>query len=133
MRNTTRTVTSSFEKLPKQRKRRKRGTGTKSRIRLGRRHYSQTATAGESDREQTGLVSASEIVKEAELRRKEQEERIEKMSAEKSGKNAKTLVRDKTTGRLLTQKKSKREPKALKRRRRNERNRFGRRFEATTD
>jgi len=51
----------------------------------------------------TGLVSASEIVKEAELRRKEQEERIEKMSAEKSGKNAKTLVRDKTTGRLLTQ------------------------------
>ena len=51
----------------------------------------------------TGLVSASEIVKEAELRRKEQEERIEKMSAEKSGKNAKTLVRDKTTGRLLMQ------------------------------
>ena len=51
----------------------------------------------------TGLASASEIVKEAELRRKEQEERIEKMSAEKSGKNAKTLVRDKTTGRLLTQ------------------------------
>ena len=51
----------------------------------------------------TGLVSASEIVKEAEVRRKEQEERIEKMSAEKSGKNAKTLVRDKTTGRLLTQ------------------------------
>ena len=81
----------------------------------------------------TGLVSASEIVKEAELRRKEQEERIEKMSAEKSGKNAKTLVRDKTTGRLLTQEEIEERPKALKRRRRNERNRFGRRFEATTD
>ena len=51
----------------------------------------------------TGLVPASEIVKEAELRRKEQEERINNMSAETSGKNAKTLVRDKTTGRLLTQ------------------------------
>ena len=60
-------------------------------------------TTNKATKNKTGLVSASEIVKEAELRRKEQEERINNMSAERSGKNAKTLIRDKTTGRLLTQ------------------------------
>ena len=60
-------------------------------------------TTNKAAKNKTGLVSASEIVKEAELRRKEQEERINNMSAERSGKNAKTLIRDKTTGRLLTQ------------------------------
>jgi pre-mRNA-splicing factor CWC26 len=55
-----------------------------------------------NNKNKTGLVQASEIVKEAEMRRKEQEERINNMSAEMSGKNAKTLVRDKATGKLLT-------------------------------
>ena len=54
-----------------------------------------------ADGTSTGLVSAAQVIMEAELKRKAEQERMAKMTDEQSGRGAATNYRDKATGKLM--------------------------------
>ena len=54
-----------------------------------------------TDGTSTGLVSAAQVIMEAEMKRKAEQERLAKLSDEQSGRGATTNYRDKATGKLI--------------------------------
>lgn len=70
----------------------------------------KTMTDGTS----TGLVSAAQVIMEAELKRKAERERLAKMTDEQSGRGATTNYRDKATGMLIDGDELKRRTEAAK-------------------
>ena len=70
----------------------------------------QTMTDGTS----TGLVSAAQVIMEAEMKRKAERERMAKMTDEQSGRGAATNYRDKATGKLMDKEEMKRRAEATK-------------------
>jgi pre-mRNA-splicing factor CWC26 len=67
-----------------------------------------------TDGTSTGLVSAAQVIMEAELKRKAERERLEKLTDEQSGRGAATNYRDKVTGKLLDEDERKRRAEGAK-------------------
>jgi len=62
----------------------------------------------------TGLVSAAQVIMEAEIKRKAEQQRLANMSAEQSGRGAATNYRDKSTGKLIDDEEIKRRAQMAK-------------------
>ena len=67
-----------------------------------------------TDGTSTGLVSAAQVIMEAELKRKAEQARMAKMTDEQSGRGAATNYRDKATGRLMDSEEMKRRSENIK-------------------
>lgn len=67
-----------------------------------------------TDGTSTGLVSAAQVIMEAEMKRKAEQERLAKLSDEQSGRGATTNYRDKATGKLIDEDEIKRRAEVAK-------------------
>ena len=67
-----------------------------------------------TDGTSTGLVSAAQVIMEAELKRKAEQARVAKMTDEQSGRGAATNYRDKATGKLMDSEEMKRRSENVK-------------------